>query len=167
VAAQNEGVLMGNKIVVLAVFNDEAAADAAAQTVKDSGLARHDAIGVLVLNEKGEVKAEKVGKRSTGKGAGIGLALALLTPVGLAAGVIGGGALGALHHKGLGLDKADRERLGAELSGGKAAVGVLAPVTEADAVAAKLTELGGAAESHTVSDEALEEANAADGTDDA
>jgi uncharacterized membrane protein len=156
---------MGNKIVVLAVFNDEAAADAAAQTVKDSGLARHDAIGVLVLNAKGEVKAEKVGKRSTGKGAGIGLALALLTPVGLAAGVIGGGVLGALHHKGLGLDEADRERLGAELSDGKAAVGVLAPVTEADAVSAKLTELGGAAESHTVSDEALEEANAADGTD--
>jgi hypothetical protein len=167
VAAQNEGILMGNKIVVLAVFNDEAAADAAAETVKDSGLARHDAIGVLVLNEKGEVKAEKVGKRSTGKGAGIGLALALLTPVGLAAGVIGGGVLGALHHKGLGLDEADRERLGADLSGGKAAVGVLAPVTEADAVAAKLTELGGAAESHTVSDEALEEANAAAGTADA
>jgi hypothetical protein len=158
---------MGNKIVVLAVFKDEAAADAAAETVKDSGLARHDAIGVLVLNEKGEVKAEKVGKRSTGKGAGIGLALALFTPVGLAAGVIGGGVLGALHHKGLGLDKADRERLGAELSDGKAGVGVLAPVTEADAVSAKLTELGGAAESHTVSDEALEEANAADDTDEA
>lgn len=158
---------MGNKIVVLAVFKDEAAADAAAETVKDSGLARHDAIGVLVLSEKGEVKAEKVGKRSAGKGAGIGLALALLTPVGLAAGVIGGGVLGALHHKGLGLDEADRERLGAELSGGKAAVGVLAPVTEADAVAAKLTELGGAAESHTVSDEALEEANAAAASDDA
>jgi hypothetical protein len=122
---------------------------------------------VLVLNEKGEVKAEKVGKRSTGKGAGIGLALALLTPVGLAAGVIGGGVLGALHHKGLGLDQADRERLGADLSGGKAAVGVLAPVTEADAVAAKLTELGGAAESHTVSDEALEEANAAAAADEA
>jgi uncharacterized membrane protein len=158
---------MGNKIVVLAVFQDEAAADAAAQTVKDSGLARHDAIGVLVLNEKGEVKAEKVGKRSTGKGAGIGLALALLTPVGLAAGVVGGGVLGALHHKGLGLDEAERERLGANLSDGKAAVGVLAPVTEADAVAAKLTELGGTAESHTVSDEALEEADAADGTGDA
>jgi hypothetical protein len=158
---------MGNKIVVLAVFKNEAAADAAAETVKDSGLASHDAIGVLVLNEKGEVKAEKVGKRSTGKGAGIGLALALLTPVGLAAGVVGGGVLGALHHKGLGLDHADRERLGADLSGGKAAVGVLAPVTEADAVAAKLTELGGAAESHTVSDEALEEADAAAAADDA
>jgi hypothetical protein len=45
---------------------------------------------VLVLNEKGEVKAEKVGKRSVGKGAGIGLALALVTPVGLGVGIIAG-----------------------------------------------------------------------------
>jgi hypothetical protein len=155
---------MANKIVVLAIYKDEAAADAAAETVKESGLARHDAIGVLVLNEKGEVKAEKVGKRSVGKGAGIGLALALLTPVGVGVGVIAGGGLGALHHKGLGLDKASRERLGAELGAGKAAVGVLAPASEADAVKAKLAELGGAAESHPVTEEALDEANAAAGS---
>ncbi|TCC11263.1 DUF1269 domain-containing protein [Kribbella soli] len=152
---------MGNKTVVLALFANEATADSAAQALKDSGLASKDAVGVLVLNEKGEVKTEKVGKRSTGKGAGIGVALALFTPVGLAVGVVGGGLAGALHHKGLGMDKADRERLGSELTGGKAAVGVLAPVSEADAVSAKLTELGGTAESHTVSDDDLEEANQA------
>jgi hypothetical protein len=152
---------MGNKIVVLAVFANEAAADSAAQTLKDSGLASHDAIGVLVLNEKGEVKTEKVGKRSIGKGAGIGLALALFTPVALGVGVVGGGLVGALHHKGLGLDKADRERLGSALTDGKAAVGVLAPVSEADAVSTKLTELGGTTESHTVSDDDLDEANQA------
>ena len=156
---------MANKTVVLAIFTDEATADAAAAAVKDSGLARDDAIGVLVLDEKGEVKTEKVGKRSTGKGAGIGVALALLTPVGLGVGLVGGGALGALHHKGLGLDKADRERVGAELSDGKAAVGVLVPADEATAVQAKLADLGGAAESHTVSDEDLEEADAAASSD--
>ena len=133
-------------------------------TLKQSGVARGDAIGVLVLDESGEVKTEKVGKRSMGKGAGIGLALALLTPVGLGVGVIGGGALGALHHKGLGLNQADRDRIGAELTGGKAAVGVLAPVAEAAAVTARLSELGGTTESHEVSDEALEEAHAADTT---
>jgi hypothetical protein len=152
---------MANKTVVLAIFTDEATADAAAETVKDSGLAHDDAIGVLVLDDKGEVKTEKVGKRSAGKGAGIGVALALLTPVGLGVGLLGGGALGALHHKGLGLDKADRERIGTELGHGKAAVGVLAPASEATAVQAKLTQLGGAAESHTVSDDDLEEAHAA------
>ena len=158
-------MLMANRVVVLAIFNDEGPADDAAQSIKDSGLASDDAIGVLVLNDKGEVKAHKLGKRSTGKGAGIGLALALFSPVGLAAGVIGGGVLGALHHKGLGLDKADRERIAAELGDGKAAVGVLAPAAEAVAVSAALTELGGAAESHEVADEDLEEAHAASAAD--
>ena len=152
---------MANKIVVLGIFKDEAAADAAAGTLKDSGLASGDAIGVLVLDERGEVDVEKVGKRSVGKGAGIGLALALFTPVGLGVGVIGGGLLGALHHKGLGLDREDRDRIGEELAGGKAAVGVLAPVAEAEAVTAKMTDLGGTVESHAVTDEALEEAHAA------
>lgn len=156
---------MPNRTVVLAIFEDEAAADVAAASLKDSGVAHHDAIGVLVLNEKGEIKVEKVGKRSVGKGAGIGLILALFTPIGLAVGLIGGGLLGALHHKGLGLDEADRERIGSELTGGKAAVGVLTPVSEADFVAGKLTELGGAAETHDVSDEDLEEAHAAATTD--
>ena len=67
-----KGMQMANKVVVLAIFKDEAAADAAAQSVKNSGLANDDAIGVLVLNNKGEVKAEKVGKRSTGKVLGSG-----------------------------------------------------------------------------------------------
>jgi hypothetical protein len=120
-----------------------------------------DAIGVLALNEKGELKADKVGKHSWGKGTGIGAVVALVTPVGLAAGLIGGGLLGALHHKNLGLDEADRDRIGGELQGGKAAVGVLTPVSEGTFVAGKLTDLGGTAETHSVSDEAVEEAQTA------
>jgi len=152
---------MSNHMVVLAIFTDEISADAAAASVKDSGVAKGDAIGVLVLNEKGELKADKVGKRSWGKGAGIGAVVALVTPVGLAAGLIGGGLLGALHHKNLGLNEADRERIRSELEGGKAAVGVLAPVSEATIVADKLTELGGTTETHPVSDEAVEQAQTA------
>ena len=156
---------MANKTVVLAIFNDEASADAAAASLKESGVAKGDAIGVLVLNEKGELKADKVGKRSWGKGAGIGAVVSLVTPVGLAAGLIGGGLLGALHHKNLGLNEAERERSGSELQGGKAAVAVLAPVSEATVVADKLTELGGTAETHPVSDEAVEQAQTAATTD--
>ena len=100
-----------------------------------------------------------------GLGIGIGLVLALFSPIGLVVGLVGGGLLGALHHKGLDIHPADRERIGRELQGGKAAVGVLAPVSEAKFVADKLTELGGAAETHEVSDEALEEAHAAATTD--
>jgi hypothetical protein len=156
---------MANKTVVLAIFNDEAAADTAADALKKSGVAHHDAIGVLALDEKGEVKTHKMGRRSVGLGIGIGLVLALLTPIGLVVGLVGGGLLGALHHKGLGIDQADRDRIGSELQGGKAAVGVLAPVSEAKFVADKLTELGGVAETHEVSDEALDEAHAAATTD--
>ena len=152
---------MSNKTVVLAIFKEEASAETAAEVLKESGLAKKDAIGVLVLDEKGKLKADKVGKRSWGKGAGIGAVVALVTPVGLAAGLIGGGLLGALHHKNLGLDEADRERIRAELEGGKAAVAVLAPVSEETAVAGKLTELGGETETHAVSDEAVEEAQTA------
>jgi hypothetical protein len=158
-------LIMSNKTVVLAIFKDEVSADAAAASLKDSGVTHGDAIGVLVLNEKGELKADKVGKRSWGKGTGIGAVVALVTPVGLAAGLIGGGLLGALHHKNLGLDEADRDRIGSELQGGKAAVGVLAPVSEATFLAGKLTDLGGTAETHPVSDEAVEEAQTAATTD--
>jgi hypothetical protein len=152
---------MANHTVVLAIFSDEASADAAAASLKESGMAKGDAIGVLVLDDNGKLKAEKVGKRSWGKGAGIGAVVALVTPVGLAAGLIGGGLLGALHHKNLGLNETDRERISSELQGGKAAVGVLAPVAEADMVAGKLTDLGGASETHPVSDETVEEAQTA------
>lgn len=98
-----------------------------------------------------------------GKGAGIGVALALVTPVGLGAVLVGGG-LGALHHKNVGLGKVDRDRIGSELEGGKAAVGVLAPVSESSIVASKLTDLGGTTEAHDVSDEVLDEAHTAAAT---
>ena len=152
---------MSNHTVVISIFDDEASADVAATRLKDSGFATGDAIGVLVLDENGELKADKIGKRSWGKGAGIGAVVALVTPVGLAAGLIGGGLLGALHQKNLGLNEADRERIGSELHRGGAAVCVLAPVSEASVVAAKLSELGGISETHHVSDQAVEEAHAA------
>ena len=149
---------MSNDTVVLAIFNDEASADVAAADLKESGVAQDDAIGVLVLDEKGKLKADKVGKRSAGKGAGIGAVAALVTPVGLVAGLVGGGLLGSLHHKNLGLDKADRARLGTELEGRKAAVGVLVPLSDAGFMADKLASLGGRPETHQVSAEAVEEA---------
>jgi hypothetical protein len=154
-------MFMSNDTVVLAIFNNEASADVAAADLKDSGVAQGDAIGVLVLDEKGELKADKVGKRSAGKGAGIGAVAALVTPVGLVAGLVGGGLLGSLHHKNLGLDKADRARLGSELQGGKAAVGVLVPLSDAGFMADKLASMGGTPETHQVSAEAVEEATKA------
>jgi hypothetical protein len=155
---------MASKQLVLAIFESEADADAAAEALKRWDDASDDiklkSTGILVLDGHGELKANKVGRRSTGKGAGIGLILAMATPVGAAA-VIGGGILGALHHKGLGISQADRDRLGQELTGGKAAVGTVVDSREAEAVSAKLAELGGTAETHEIDDAAMAEVDAA------
>ncbi len=156
---------MADKSVVLAFFNDEAAADDAAASMKDWYKGNDDvklsAIGVLVLDDKGKIKTHKLGKRSVGKGAGIGLLLAVIAPPTLLAGVIGGGLLGAFHHKGLGLKSEDRDRIAAQLAGGKAAVGVLAGENEAAAVASKLAELGGTPETYDVPAEAVAEVETA------
>lgn len=115
----------------------------------------------LVVDEDGQIKEHKLGQRSGKKGAGIGLVLAVIAPPTLRAGLVGGAVLGHFHHKGLGLTVEDRERITAELAGGKAAVGVLATSAEATAISEKLTELGGTAEVHEVTDEALEAVAAA------
>jgi len=149
---------------VISVFENEAAADAAVESLKSWDKVSKDvklgAIGVLVLDEKGQVKTQKMGKRSIGKGAGIGVILAIVAPPLGAGTVVAGGLLGALHRKGLGLDEADRERISTQLASGKAAVGVLARSDEADIIASKLKELGGDSEVHEAADEALEQAAA-------
>lgn len=158
---------MSSKQVVLAVYPNEAAAEGAVEGVKAWDKASDDiklnAMGVLVLDDEGQVKTEKMGSRSVGKGAGIGLVLAFVSPITAVGGMIGGGALGALHHKGLGMSREDRDRLAGQLGDGKAAVGVLAgDDAEAGMIAAKLVELGGSVEVHEVAEEALEEAHQAD-----
>ncbi len=155
-----KGSDMADTQIVLGIFADEAAADAAVESLKSwdkvSDEVKLGAIGVLVVDADGQIKEHKLGARSTKKGAGIGLVLAVVAPPTLLVGLVGGGLLGRFHHKGLGLTQEDRERIGTELAGGKAAVGVLAPVAEAGTISAKLTELGGTAETYEVTDEALE-----------
>ena len=113
---------MADKQVVLAIFPDEAAADAAVESLKEWDKNNNleiglTSIGVLVLDENGKVKTHKLGSRSAAKGAGIGLVLAVIAPPTLLAGIIGGGILGHFHHKGLGMDAADRDRIASELEG--------------------------------------------------
>jgi predicted flap endonuclease-1-like 5' DNA nuclease len=156
---------MSSKTVVLAFFKDEAAADDAVESLKAWDKRDNDvklsSIGVLVLDDKGKIKTHKLGSRSVGKGAGIGLLLAVIAPPTLLAGVIGGGLLGAFHHKGLGLKAEERDRIAAQLSGGKAAVGVLADAREAEAIQGKLIDLGGTTEVHEVPEEVVAEVETA------
>jgi uncharacterized membrane protein len=145
--------------VVLGIFPNEAAADKAAEDLKAWDKVDDDvklnAIGVLVLDDKGKIKAAKVGTRNVPKGAGIGAVLGLLTPIGLVGGLIGGAVLGAFHHKGLGLSSEERDHLGALLTDGKAAVGVLATDENAAAIGDKLAELGATVEKHELTDETM------------
>ena len=145
---------MADRTLVLSIFGNEAAADnAAAAEGLRAHLDRRDGSSCGGRDRKAEGGEGR--RPELGKGAGVGAALFLLGPVGVGVGVLGGAAAGALHHKGLGLTGADRERIGKELTHGKAAVGVLTPFNESSMISAKLGELGGASEEHTVSDEAL------------
>src|SRR4051794_11201516 len=122
---RTKGAAMSDKKLVLSIFESEAAADQAVKFMTNADLAKNDAIGILVLDEHGEVKTHKVGSHSFFKGAGVGLVLGLLGPIGIGVAATTGGLLGLLHHKGLGLDDSDRERIGAELANGRAAGGGL------------------------------------------
>lgn len=162
---------MADRNLVLAFFDSEAAADNAVSALKDWDKANDEiklgAIGVLVKNEKGKVKVHKLGKRATGKGAGVGTVLGVLAAIlsggltllaGVAGGVITGGILGSFVHKGLGISKDELARIGSELDGGRAAVGVLCDEDETEPTKQQLVVLGGKPESYTVTASALEDA---------
>ena len=83
---------MAERQLVLAFFPDEARADNAAAALKDSGLAHHDAIGILVLDSHGKLKQDKIGARSTGKGAAIGGVVAVFSTAVLGPAVLAGAA---------------------------------------------------------------------------
>ena len=88
---------MSDKQLILSYFADQAAAESAASSLKTSGVAEGDAVGVLVLDGTGNVVIYKVGATSVAAGVGVGAALLVLGPFFLgfgaaAAGVRGGGA---------------------------------------------------------------------------
>jgi hypothetical protein len=149
---------MADRQLILAVFPDELAADAAAVALKDSEIADGDAIGILALDEDGKLKQNKVGAHSTGKGAAIGGVIAVFSTALLGPAVLAGVAVGALHHKNLGLSDADKARLSVELNAGKAAVGVMAHYDTAPAISDRLTQLGGTPERYELTDEAVQAA---------
>ncbi len=163
---------MAKKQLVLAFFENEDAADAAVDQIKQWDKASKEvklgAIGVLAKDDKGKIKTHKEGKRKTGTGAVLGALAAVLSGgLTLVGGVVVGGIIGAFFHKGLGISKDDLARFDDELDGGKAAVGILAKADEADGVSAKLAELGGEPETHVVTEEALDQVEtAAEETDD-
>jgi uncharacterized membrane protein len=154
---------MAKKQLVIAVYENEDAADQAVKDLKQWDKATKEiklgAIGVLAKDKKGKIKTHKLGARKTKTGAAIGAVAGVLSGgLTLLGGAVAGGILGAFFKKGLGMSKDDLARLDSALDGGKAAVAVLAEADEAQSVSAKLGELGGVVETHEVTEEALEEA---------
>jgi hypothetical protein len=153
---------MADHRMVLGIFPNEAAADVAVDALRewekaDNVVSRP--IGVLVADEHGQIKEHKLGARAGKRGAGIGLVLAIIAPPTMLAGMVGGGVIGHFYHKGLGLTDADRARIAEELAGGKAAIGVLVEEDpEVAMISLKLTDLGGVAETHEITQEALDAA---------
>jgi hypothetical protein len=152
--------------LVLAFFENEAAADDAVNAVKQWDKASKDvklgAIGVLVKDEKGKIKTQKLGARKTATGAVLFALAALLTGgMSILGGAVLGGIFGSFFRKGLGMSKDEVAGIGSNLDGGRAAVAILAAPDEAAAVSAKLADLGGKPETHELPAEVVAEAQAA------
>lgn len=159
--------------LVLAFFDNEAAADQAVEALKQWDRANDDiklgAVGILVKDENGKIKTHKVGKRAAGKGSKTFAVLGALAGAlsgglslvgGLVGGAILGGIMGAFFHVGLGISQHDLERIERELDNNGAAVGIVAPNVEVAGLTAKLAELGGRPEAHAMTDEAVAQTTA-------
>jgi len=170
---EEEARMASKQHLVLAFFESEDLADGAADALKGwakaNSRARLAAVGVLVKDADGTVKTHKLGPREAKKGIGIGTVLGVVGAAasggvtlleGVAVGGAGGGLIGSLFHKGLGMTEEDIARITSRLDDGHAAVGALVPANQADAVSVELESLGGEPEVHEISPEAVPEVSA-------
>ena len=146
------------KQLIISIFETEEGAYGAAKVLKDTGASVDDAMGVLTLDKRGDISTHKVGATSGGVGLAAGSVLALLGPVGLGVGAIGGAVVGKLHHKHLGLTDADSQRLREALIDGGAALGVLAEQREVVPIESLLIDQGGETNTHAYDEAVLREA---------
>jgi outer membrane lipoprotein SlyB len=160
-----------NEHVVVAVFEDQAAAEGAIEKLKAWDKASNDvklgAIGLL-YKDGDEVKAS-VGNQA-GRGLKVGaivglIAGALTGGLGLAAGAAAGGVTGGLagsfFAKSLNLNEEACNALGMELDQGRAAVVVMLDEYEVSPTKSTLGRAGGVARVYLVPSDAVDEAAAA------
>jgi len=159
-----------NENVVIAVFEDGPAAEAAVARLKQWDKASEDvklgAIGLL-YKEDGQVKTT-VGHQ-TGRGLLVGAVVGVIAGVltggvgligGAAAGGLMGGALGSFFRQSLHLTEEECNALGTELDLGKAAVVVNVDEYEIVPTSRNLEHAGGVAKVYAIPKEAVDEAAA-------
>jgi len=156
--------------LIIAYFPTADEAQAAGQHLKDWDKERKDiklgAMSIMTMGESGELKEEKVGARSVGKGAkwGViaGAALGILSGgvtliggalVGLAAGALGG----TLFHKKIGMTDEDQAKLTKHLKDGGAALAVMMDLDEMEATLGELNKLNADVDTYTVPQDVLDD----------
>jgi uncharacterized membrane protein len=156
-----------NDRLVVGYYANKAAAEAAAEDIKDWDRWDDDiklgAMAILTIDPgSGKLHADEIGERSTKRGAlwgtAIGAGLGLLTAgialiPGIIIGAAAGAGLGALNHKSVGMSDADRDRLVDSLKQGGAALAIMCDDFEIEPVQARIVEEGGNVEYYTVPDE--------------
>jgi uncharacterized membrane protein len=167
-----------NERAVIAYFDSAAQAEEAAQELmrwdKADEVIKLGAIGILTKTAEGKLETKNLSAKNTGKGAMVGLGLGALAAVfsgGLTlipaavGGAAGGGLVGSLSRKGLGMSDEDLQELSAALEGGRAALLVMCDDHEVAVTTALLTASGGTVRrpAAAVSPEALQEASQATG----
>lgn len=154
-----------NNNLIIAYFPDDDAAQDAAKKLKHWDKEIEDiklgSIGIITLDNKGELKTHKVSGRATGSGAKWGVALGAVAGIfsggiGLVGGVVAGAAVGAaggaLFHKSVGMEDDDKARLEAHLQDGGVALVVMVDEYEVGPTKAELSSFGGEVEHYAVSD---------------
>ena len=159
-----------NRNLIIAYFPSKDKAETAADDLKkwdkDNKDIKLGGIGIITEDEDGNLKTRKVGMHAAGTGAKwdiiLGAAAGILsggiTIIGGAiAGLAGGAVAGALFHKKIGMEDADKERLLKYLKDGGAALAVMADDDEVEPTKSELSSLGGEVESYVVPEDTIEE----------
>jgi len=150
----------GGKELIIAFFDNLAGGQVATRVLaEEAGAAgRRGIVGMLALDDAGEIDVTKLGDRTSGEGPGVGAVL------GVIAMALTGDAVpkrGRLFDAGSDLSTDDVVRLAAQLEAGQSAVAVLDQRPEAERVIVRLAVLGGKTEVHHLTDRALRQAASA------
>ncbi|MEZ4557927.1 MAG: DUF1269 domain-containing protein [Caldilineaceae bacterium] len=158
-----------NEQVIVGFFADAAAADHAADALRNWDKANDDiklgTMGRITLGEDGKVEAKRYGAARAGRGALVGGAIGILAAgvtggLSLLAGAVGGGAIGGvtgkLTHGSLGLTDEAAAQIKQHLTDGGAALVVLCDDFEVEPTMAQLKAAGGKVQGFGVSAHVLQ-----------
>jgi hypothetical protein len=145
------------KHLVIAIFDTPSAGEVAARTLSREARAegRSGTIGILSLDEAGNIEVAKLGARTTDGDIGVGAVL------GVIASALSGGVMpkrASFFDARSELSTDDVARLAAEIEAGQAAVAVLDQRPQAERAVVELISLGAKAEVHRLTGRALQQA---------